>query len=819
MPSAQQLYQRGQVAHRSGRYATARRLLSAARARSTDPDLVARIELALGYVEGETGDADGGLARCTAALGIEGASPLTRGLIWSQLALLHMRSGEEERALADFAEALPLLGEDSEHLGRAYLNRGNLHLQRHDPVAAVTDLEAASRHLRVAGQEVQRAKAEHNLGYAHLLTGDLVGALRLMESAAHVLAPLSAVNRSVCEQDRAEVLLAAGRPREAIRALEAAAAAYGSRRLRRFQAECELVLARTLLPEDPRRARQVARQSARRFRSHGSEGWAVRADGLAVVAEIETGARASSVLARADGLVAELRAADHDLDADRLALHAARLSVRRGECSDAERRLAAVRVGRRTPVDTRLLAREVRAELARASGRTGRARQQVRTGLADLHAWQAGFGSLDLQSTLVGHGNRLARLGLELALADGSPGVVFEWSERARALASRVGPVRPPRDPRLAADLAELRSLADGSSSPRLREELRERVRQQSWYGAGGGRIGEPAAYDDLRAALRHHDAALVAHIVLGDRVTALVVAAERAAVLPLADSAAVRALLDRVAVDLDLAASRSAGPMATAVLGSLRADLARAAELLVQPLLDIVGDSRLVLTPSALLAGTPWTLLPGLVGRPLTVPASATRWLELVGHPLPRDARVGLVAGPGVPRAEPEVARAAAQWSAAEVLLGEKATAAQVSSLAEGVDLLHVAGHGHHSLENPLFSSIDLADGPWFGYDVDTLVRTPGVVVLSACELGRASVRSAEETVGMTAAWLHAGARTALSSPALVADAVAGEALAEWHRLVAAGLAPADALARLGAAWSRADGAPLPFVCFGAGW
>ena len=40
-----------------------------------------------------------------------------------------------------------------------------------------------------------------------------------------MLAPLSAVSRAVCDQDRAEVLTAAGRQSEAIKALEAAAAA------------------------------------------------------------------------------------------------------------------------------------------------------------------------------------------------------------------------------------------------------------------------------------------------------------------------------------------------------------------------------------------------------------------------------------------------------------------------------------------------------------------------------------------------------------------------------------------------------------------
>jgi CHAT domain-containing protein len=113
------------------------------------------------------------------------------------------------------------------------------------------------------------------------------------------------------------------------------------------------------------------------------------------------------------------------------------------------------------------------------------------------------------------------------------------------------------------------------------------------------------------------------------------------------------------------------------------------------------------------------------------------------------------------------------------------------------------------------LFSAVELADGPWFGHDIDLLPQTPSVVVLSACELGQVSVLRGDETVGMTGAWLHAGARTVLSAPALVADELACEGLAQWHRLVAGGARPADALAEV---VGETDGV-LPFLCFGAGW
>src|SRR5205085_3101258 len=139
------------------------------------------------------------------------------------------------------------------------------------------------------GDAVGSAKATFNLAYAELLRNDLVAAMRGMDAAYEILAELSPINRAIAQQDRAEVLLASGRAREAAEALETAAAAYGAEKLRRFQAECELILARTLLAEDPSRARTVARQAARRFEGEGRDVWATRARAMATIADIEAG--------------------------------------------------------------------------------------------------------------------------------------------------------------------------------------------------------------------------------------------------------------------------------------------------------------------------------------------------------------------------------------------------------------------------------------------------------------------------------------------------------------------------------------------------
>lgn len=812
MNKAEKLHQEAIDAANANDYALTLDLADQARALTDDLDLLDRIDVTASRAIAETHGPAAAIAMCERVLTRDGVRPLTAGLARSQLGMLHMHNADTPAAMENFEHATAMLQEHPLYLGRVFLNRGMLHLQRGDPSTAGEDFTAAIANFERAGDPVERAKAMFNLGYTQLLRNDLVAALREMDEASETLAQISPVNQAIVQQDRAEVLVASGRTREAVQALETAAVAYGSQRLRRFQAESEFVLARTLLADEPARARTVARTAARRFRDHGSEPWALRADAVALVADIESGLSVKALLGRCDDLVTRLQKGGHRLEADRLALHAARLAVRRGDLADAAVRLARVRTTQDSPITTRILAREVRAELAAAQEQPGRTRMYARKGLSELHSWQATFGSLDLHSSTVGHGQQLARLGLRSALADGSPDVVFEWSERARALASRVTSLRPPPDPALAADLTELR-LADPKDAARTRE-LKERIRSHSWF-AAAGTVGEPAGLAELQQTLAEQDAALVAHIVLDDTITAFAATGSGTAAVPLGPAAPIRTLLDRVAADLDFAAQHRAGDLAAAVRGSLRVDLATLAEQLVRPLLGTIGYRRLVLTPSALLAGTPWSCLPGLIGRPLTIPTSATRWLEQVRKPAPRPATAGFVAGPRVARAEEEVRRAATAWPAAQVLTGDEADAARVGWLASRADLFHVAGHGLHPGDHPLFSAVELADGPWFGHDIDLLPRTPELVVLSACDLGRVSVLHGEESVGMSAAWLYAGARTVISSPALLADELACEVFAGWHRLVADGSAPADALAQVCA---QTDDV-VPLLSFGAGW
>ncbi|MBD8871025.1 CHAT domain-containing protein [Nocardioides donggukensis] len=825
MVTPTELHRRGVAAMNAGRFDRAREALERARTLATDPDLLTRIELSTALVLSQTRRTAEALEMCDAAGRRGGLSSETTGLLHSQRALILTLHGDTTASLGEFEQALSEL-EDDVLRGRVHLNRGMVYLQQGRSLPAERDFSRAMRHFRAAGNGYLAAKAGHNLGYARLLEGDLAGALRQLEAANPVLAPDGPVMEATINQDRAEALIAAGQLTEGRELLRAAARVYGRRRLHRQRGEAELALARTLLLADPAAALRAARAARTAYDRVGSDAWRVRADAVALTASVEMGRKAPSLVERGDGLAEELDGQGLHRLATQLRLELVRVLVRRGRLEEARARLAGLRPGPESPLAVRLLLRTARAELAEASGRRAEAFRQARTGLGELHAWQSSFGSLDLQTGVVGQGRRLAVGGLRLAVDSGSPTVLYEWSERGRMLASWVQPVHPPADERTAADLAELRRLqiAEGVDGPdgadrgavRRAAELRRRVRERAWQTPGSGEVTEPVPLEEVRRALGTDDA-LVAWVVGNECVVGLVVTDERIVRHELGPVAPVRALLEGLLPDLDVAASDLPPTLADAVRVGLTARLERLGRLLVAPLLPAIGDRRVVATPSGGLAGTPWTLLPGLRGRPVTLAPSATGWVAGRARPL-RLGTAGFVAGPRVARAEDEVRQAAGCWPGASRLAGAAATAAAVARLAGEVDVLHVAAHGRHSADNPLFSGVELAGGAWFGYDIDLLERVPQVVILSACEVGRSSVRFGEELIGMTAAWLHAGVRCVVASPSAVADTAAHDVLTEMHRGLAGGQDPAAALAAA-IPGPGAEVAPAPFVCFGAGW
>jgi CHAT domain-containing protein len=135
-----------------------------------------------------------------------------------------------------------------------------------------------------------------------------------------------------------------------------------------------------------------------------------------------------------------------------------------------------------------------------------------------------------------------------------------------------------------------------------------------------------------------------------------------------------------------------------------------------------------------------------------------------------------------------------------------ESATRTVLSTTGRRAGLIHIAAHGSFRGDAPLFSHIDLADGPLTTADVFSLELNAGLVVLSACETGRTVVGGGDELTGITRAFLYAGAAGLLVSQWRVEDASTAGLMTRFYREVAQGTGTASAL-RTAQAASAADG------------
>ncbi|MFD1719760.1 CHAT domain-containing protein [Georgenia deserti] len=826
--SAETLHERGLEQTNKGRYTSALKTLAQAAARAHSNDVRARVAGTTAYLLARTGRPDEAEALCREALETpdgNGLSEETKAVLYGQLGTLALERGDFDHGL-DWLDIAIGMEADGKRRGNMLINRSVAATRLGRLTEARLDLDKASATFATQGEEMFRAIADHNSGYISLLEGDLVTALQKMTAARAALS-VSAAHVATCDLDRAEVLREAGLVREAEDTLAAVARAFGANRMPQARAEAEFQLARSLLTHDPARARAVAAGAARRFERLGAEGWAVRAEAVRLRAALAAGrvrGRHAPAPEQLDDVARRLEAAGFPGERDALRLTQKAAEARAGRVvGDLPR------PRRRDPLPLRLLGYEARAARAAARGRDGEARRHAADGLHQLVSWQASFGALDMLSSVAMHANGLLHEGLEAAKRSRRPEIVFEWSERARHFSQQVSPVRPPPDPELAADLAELRRLSadagsDAAAAARI-ARLRDQVRDRQWSNTVPAVNIPRVSLEELRAGL-DAETALVTFVFSRGGLTCLTVPGANAGPPTLHEISwpAVKDRLSGLRAELDVSASVRSGPLAQVVRQTLEVRLTDLSDLLVRHAMRTAGDPRrVVVTAPGALVDVPWAMLPALRGRSVTLTRSASRWVSTPRTvPVPRTA--GFAVGPGVARGPDEARAGARAWVAAgseaetaepRVLAGEGALVAAVTELAGRVDVLHVAAHGRHAPNSPLLSGFELADGPLFGYDIDLIPRAPETVVLSACELGRSSVRWGEEAVGMARAWLHAGTRCVIAAPVAVADDVASDLLGALHRWLAGGLAPADALA----AATAETGHIAPFLCHGSGF
>lgn len=781
--------------------------------------------MSLVAVRADLGDFEAALADADQAAGLLRGSDA--GRLAAQRAQLLQRGGRFDESIACYEHALPAIREagDVRFEAGALVNLGVLYVYRGDIERAKAELERCEQLATAAGLDQIATLARSNLAFAALRGGDIPRALALIDETLKDLAG-SDGRQAVARVDRAEALMSAHLIGEARTGLEEAIRQLDGSGHAAAHAEARLTLARAeLLDGAAEAAVQTARSAREAFTGQQRTGWAVLAEHVELLARWRSGERTRTLLESAAASSDQLAAWGWDEAARHSRVLVGRLALHLGRLDLADQQLTEAARGRRSgPVELRVAAWHATALLRLAHGHRAGSLAALRAGLRVVHEHAASLGATDLRTHAAGWGQELARLGMRLAVESGRARSVLDWVERWRASAMRLRPVRPPGDPRLAHDLAELRRVtaqlaeaaAEGNDSRTLRAKqvrLEEGVRSRWRHARPVRQVPLNVSIDELSECLTERAFVSFAHHN-GD-LAAVTVVAGRTKLTPLCGNdeairatAAVRFFLHRLARRHGSAAS-----LAAAAEG-LRHASSRLDALLLSPVAASIGDRELVVSPTGWLHAAPWSALPSLSGRPITIAPSATAWVASQAAECPRTAGPPvLVSGPGLHHSHREVGALAGLYPDAIQLIGADARAERVRDVLGATDLCHIAAHGRFRADNPLFSSLDLADGPLMVYDLERLEATPRRLVLSACEAGLSAVRPGDELMGLVSAVLSLGTGTLVASVSPVHDEEARDLMLAFHTHLAGGARPSHALADA----ARSTGVQ-GFVCFGAG-
>jgi tetratricopeptide (TPR) repeat protein len=811
------LYERGVAANDAGRPRAAQRALGSARARLAGRELdeagrrlLVRVRLAQALAEFELH----GLATAQETLGVAAAEATSLGdaelvaLTHSQLAMARGRSGDLPGALTELDHAVRLLHRlQPRDQWVVHLNRGMVRSLLLDVAGARRDFERALAVARAADLTPQTYMAMHNLGYAAYLAGDLPLALGLMGEADAV--PVE-VSRAVPYLDRGRVLLEAGLVSEAEAVLGRALDLCVDRGQWQVRGEIELELARAraalglVAP-----ARALTRRAEAVFRRRGAPLWAHRAHLLTLGMTLQQGRSASWVATTGARLAEQGRSAGDDALEAHASLLAARAELASGNPALAADHLARCSSLRRgASLSTRLQLALVEADLAGRAGDTRRFRSVLTRAARDLHLEAARSASIDLRTARSVHGTALAELDLAHAATRG-PAAVLACTERWRAATSRMPAIVPPADEELAELLAQLRATGRqviDSPDPNPRElraqeaRLRQAVREREWQLHSGVAGATPtprrppamrtARLTQLRSALAERETDLVSFFARGRELHVATLVRGRAGVRRVGTLAEVTGLSQRVHADLQALSAHGEGPLGAAVRSSLVKGLAALDALLLAEVRS--SDRALVVVPTLAVSLVPWGLLPSRRGTPTTVAPSGTAWHT--GAVVVDGPRVGVVVGPGLPEAVEEGREVAGAWHV-PAPAGAGTTADLQAALARG-DLVHIAAHGRHEPQSPLFSSVRLTDGTVVAHELVNQGTTASHVVLSACDVGRSTLAPGDEPLGLAAALLQLGVASVVAAVCRVPDDVARRTMAGYHRWLAEGLEASEALA-----------------------
>jgi CHAT domain-containing protein/tetratricopeptide (TPR) repeat protein len=728
-----------------------------------------------------------------------------------QRAALCSGAGRIDEALELIARAIPRLRrqKNSLFLARMLANRGRIRVGRGDLASAISDYEEAEVLYRSIGQEFAALQTRHDLGCAFATFGDIPRALHLFDDTSAQFIELGH-DASVPLLSRAEALLLGG--------LSADALSFSQDAARRLQAEGNHSAAAEALVALAEAARLegnfvVAIDAASRandwFASRQSAGWERAAELEAMRSRHESVGLGISDVDRLEALAAEMSAAGDargELYARSIAAVAA---CEAGQLDRAERQgaLAANAARRSRLLQSRLASRHATATVRLERGDRVGACRELSKALDELESTRRLHGAGDAGAAVISQSNSIMRLACKVATSEVRPMRALHWMERARVAGWVSRPALPSTDAAAAADFARLRSVAGELRHAELAGEptgdlaRRQAVLEQSMRAAWLAEASANHEADSLPPLRELNqmvgDSQVVSIASSGDRLIAVVVDRLRATLHSLGDPTRVTTFADRAAGALrGLSVSTSAPAVSAARQQTFLAAIDALDSLLLRPLRLDRGHIVLVVPPD--LHRLPWAAMESLRDRSFTISPSVRWWIDAASSRSRAPTSALVVAGPRLAHADEEANGVAACHRRAKLLTAAKATVANVGAAMGRHDVVHLVAHGQFRHDNPLWSTIELADGQLTVYEMERLGRVPPTVVLATCESGVGGARGGAQLHGLAGSLLTMGARTIVASIGALPDtAETRDIMVGLHRDMVSGSTASASLAR----------------------
>ena len=778
------------------------RLASRTGSATREADVLAGLGVALVYA----GRTVTGLAAFDRALQLSGGVMAGQVLHRRSCALLAL--GRHAEALDDARRAAAVLRRAGDKLwtARAVNARGMAYHAMGLPARADADFAAAERLFAETSQVLESIYMVHNRGLVASSLNDLPVALSYFDEAASRYGPLNVLVPDLAI-DRCTVLLAAGLYGDALAEADA-----GVREIDRAhgqspkKAELLLIAANgALAAAQPQAALDRAQAAYRLFRSQQST-WGLARTGLVLVrAHYAAGVVSAPLLRRASRAADQLEALAPS-DAAQAHLLAGRVALELGRLDDADRHFrAAARTRRRGPAMSRASGWLGEALRAEAAGQPRRLLAACRRGLEVLDEHRFTLGASELRAQATAHGAELAVLAQRHAARTHRPRLLLAWSERWRATALAVPAVRPSTDPELNAGLAALRQVTSQLEKARRKGTPNAKLQrdQQRLEGVvrasalrARGRTSPERSVVNVADLLDELGAAQLVEIVDVDgtmHVLACGTGRVRHFTAGRTDAATLAADFARFALRR-LARSRPGDDLDSA-LDVLTASGQKLQDELLGPAVRHLGDGPVIIVPPGKLHAIPWSLLPALRDRLVSVAPSARAWMRAHAATPPDRRHVTLARGPGLMTDGAEVPLVAQLYDDVTVLANSSATAPKVLSALEGAWLAHISAHGTFRADSPLFSSLRLHDGPLTVYDFEQLDRAPYWLVLPSCDSGVQAPAGADELLGLVSSLLPLGTAGVIAAIVQVNDPAVVPMMVNLHRCLRAGQTLAESM------------------------